>query len=397
MDSWETSILGTMVKVLSWSIFGNTLRDYLISAVIVAATVLLAVFANRILKKRLLTWAEKSETKLDEFLLTRVFTPGVYILVIMGLAASLGHLQIEPLVSEVINKVLLIAGLAIFFLMIVRSVQGLVELLGTLYCQRLARNQPDDLEIQIQAVERIKKQVREISNMVLAILAVLTILSNLGVDLKAIWASLGIGGIAIVVAVKEPLSNLVGRMYIFSTGIFDEGHFIVFGEWSGTVKRISMFRTYMELFSDMTTVSIPNADFVKGVVKTYYGRTRFMFKWDLDVPYDVSSAGIRELLQRLTEHLQGKPEVSRERCWIYLDRLDRYSKVVRVWFQAALPDWAASLYYGDAVLHEIQEIFAEMEIDFAFPTQTLHVQTVNPETGRSETAPTVLPEPDPAA
>jgi small-conductance mechanosensitive channel len=51
--------------------------------------------------------------------------------------------------------------------------------------------------------------------------------------------------------------------------IFDEGHFIVFNNWAGTVKRIATFRTYLELFSDMTTVSIPNSDFVKGVVKTY--------------------------------------------------------------------------------------------------------------------------------
>jgi len=219
------------------------------------------------------------------------------------------------------------------------------------------------------------------------------VLSNLGVDLKAIWASLGIGGIALVVAVQEPLRNLVGRIYIYSTGIFDEGHFIVFNNWSGTVKRISTFRTYLELFTDMTTVSIPNSDFVKGDVKTYYGRTKFMYKWDLDVPYDIFPERVKELVKKLRELVFAKPEVKQNMCWIYLQRLDSYSKVVRVWFQVRLPNWAESLFYGNQVLHDIQLLFESLDIPFAFPTQTLQLQTKNAFEGeqRQNGVPAVMP------
>ena len=142
--------------------------------------------------------------------------------------------------------------------------------------------------------------------MVIGVLAVMTVLSMLGVNLMAIWASLGIGGIAVVVAVKEPLSNLVGRLYIFSTGIFDTGDFIVFGKWSGTVKTIGLFRTSLELFADMTTVSIPNASFITGAVQNFVGRTKFMYKWDLDVPYDTPADKVQELVQRLRELIQAQ-------------------------------------------------------------------------------------------
>jgi len=224
---------------------------------------------------------------------------------------------------------------------------------------------------------RTKKQIVEIVSMILGIIAVLTILSNVGVNLKAVWASFGIGGIAIVVAVKDPLTNIVGRFYIFSTGIFDKDHFITFNHNAGTVKKIGMFRTYLELFSDMTTVSIPNADFIKGVVKNYYGRKNFMYKWDLNLPYDVSPQRIQELSNKLRELLHGKPEVNRDMCWIYLERLDLYSKVVRVWFQVQLSDWVTSLYYGNQVLQDIQLLFETNGIDFALPTQTLHLKTEN--------------------
>ncbi len=85
-------------------------------------------------------------------------------------------------------------------------------------------------------------------------------------------------------------------------------------------------------------------------------------------------------MRRLREHLLAKDEVNPAMCWIYLERLDRYSKVIRVWFQAHLPDWAASLHYGNQVLHEIQGIFQEMGVDFAFPTQTLHLRWDDPGT-----------------
>ncbi|MDY6852954.1 MAG: mechanosensitive ion channel family protein [Thermodesulfobacteriota bacterium] len=383
-----------LMSFLQVRFFGNTVRDYLISIVIIAATILLAILVNRFLKKRLHGWAQRTDTELDELIVKRIFTPGVYILVVLGLALAKSYLNLPARVSLWLYNILLVLGLAVFFLMVIRFVQGLVEVLADEYKKRLKQRQPPDLAEQIRTVERIKKQVREIAGMVLALLALLTILSNLGVDLKAIWASLGIGGIALVVAVKEPLSNLVGRMYIFGTGIFDEGHFIVFNEWSGTVKRISMFRTYMELFSDMTTVSIPNSDFVKGVVKTYYGRTKFMYKWDLDVPYNVPADTVQELVVKLRELVLGKPEVNPDSTWIYIERLDRYSKVVRVWFQVHLPDWAASLFYGNQVLHDIQLLFESMGLDFAFPTQTLHLKTESALTGPGdfEPGPITLPE-----
>jgi MscS family membrane protein len=124
----------------------------------------------------------------------------------------------------------------------------------------------------------------------------------------------------------------------------------------------------------MTNVSIPNADFIKGVVKNYYGRKRFMYKWDLDVPYDVSPERIQGLINAIRELLQDKPEVNQDACWVYLARLDRYAKVVRAWFQVNLPDWSTSLFYEGRLLQEIQKLFESQGIDFAFPTQTLHLK-----------------------
>jgi len=352
----------------------NTLEGYAISVGFIVASLIVAQLIKIILNKYLVKWAEASSTGVDDLLVKRVLAPAVNLMVIFGLWAAKENLVMEQDLSAWIDRLLLASGYIIFFALLIRFAQGLIDVTAAGYVSKLEKKGEEDLEELKKSVERIKKQVREISNMVLGILAILTILSNLGVDLKAIWASLGIGGIALVVAVKEPMANLVGRMYIYGTGIFDEGHFILFNEWGGTVKKIGIFRTYMELFSDMTTVSIPNANFVTGVVKSYYGRTKFMYKWDFDAPYDTSPEKIQELIKNLRDFIRSKPETNQKMCWIYLDRLDRYSKVVRVWFQVTLPDWATSLQYGNNLLHDIQEIFESTGVEFAFPTQTVELK-----------------------
>jgi len=363
------------MDLLRSNILGNTILDYSISLGIVVAAVLASTIANRFLRKYILSWTRKTRTELDDLFVERIFPPLRYLVLVVGIAIAKGHLQFPEKFSFWFDKFLLVVGIAIFFVIIIRIVHGLIEIIGKGYVKQLQQRQPDDLQNQVRNVERVKKQVSEIGNMLISLLGLLTILSNMGVDLKAIWASLGIGGIALVVAVQEPLRNMVGRIYIFSTGIFDEGHFIVFDGWAGTVKRIAMFRTYLELFTDMTTVSIPNSDFVKGAVKNYYGRTKFMYKWDLDVPYDISPEKIQELVVALRKLIANKPEVNSDMCWIYLERLDSYSKVVRTWFQVNLPSWSESLHYGNRVLHEIQLLFESMDIPFAFPTQTLHLKS----------------------
>jgi MscS family membrane protein len=346
--------------------WGNRLEAYAGFLIILLLTLLIAYLTDRFLKKKLFEWADKTKTEIDDFIVKRVFPPVVYIIVILGLAVAKRCLHLPAELGGWTDKILFALGLAVVFLLLIRLAKGIINIAAHAYCRRLELQQVDDLKRQIQTAERIRKQLTEIVSMVMAILAILTILSNLGVNLKAIWASLGIGGIALALAVKEPLTNLVGRMYIYGTGLFDEGHFIVFGKWAGTVTRISVFRTYFQLFADMTTVSVPNAEFVKGVVRNFYGRTRFMYKWDLSLPYDLPADKVQDMVVRLRDLVASHPEVNPDICWIYLERPDSYAKIVRVWFQALLPDWSTSLFYGHKVLQEIRLLFEREGVALPF-------------------------------
>ena len=309
---------------------------------------------------------KKTSSKLDDLILRRIMKPIIPIFIVLGIFMGKNILALPPNIDLLVEKILVAVVLFLLFQMLILSLRHLTDH----WIERVGSR--TDLSVEKRdEIRRLGKQVKELVFPVVGVIGALTILSNLGLDLKVLWTSLGVGGIAVALAVKEPLSNFVGRLYIYATGIFDEGHFITFDGWSGTVKRIGYFRTYLEVFADMTTVSIPNTKFMTGEVKNYYGRRQFIYKWDLDIPYDTDRQQVQKLIEGLKTFLFSRPEVSRESCWIYLDRLDSYSKVVRVWFKVKLPDWAASLSYGNDILYEIQGIFSRQGVDFAFPTQVV--------------------------
>ena len=353
---------------------GNPIKQYLISLGIFIGVLIIGKVVNKFLKTYAARLTKKTATKLDDIIVKNLLQPLVYLFMVIGFYFAKENLKLNPKLTLWLNKALITTIFVILFVMTTRFFQELIDVVGDEYLKKIKQKHPETLREQTQRIKQLKKQVREITLTVLMVIFLLTLLSNLGLNLKAIWTSLGIGGIALVVAVKEPLTNIVGRLYIFGTGLFDEGHFIVFKEWAGTVKKIGFFRTYLELFSDMTTVSIPNAEFVKNPVKNYFGRTKFIYKWDLDLPYDTTPQKIKTLIEKLKDLILSKPEVNPDMTWIYLDRLDKYSKVVRVWFQAHLPNWPRSLYYGSEVLGEIQNLFSELQLEFAFPTQTVELK-----------------------
>ncbi len=354
------------------------LRECLVAIVLIAVAAFVAFALGYYLKRFLRDWAGKTGTKLDDLIVERFTLPVIGLAIVAGIAAAKEYVKIPQQISSWLDKAVMVLILAIVFVVLARFVDGIIEFSASGYIRRAEKLQRAEAAAEMDRVQRIRKSTREIAKMLIALLGVLTILSYLGLNLKAVWASLGIGGIAVALAVQEPLRNLVGRMYIYGTGIFAEGHFIEFKQWAGTVQRITTFRTYLEMFSDMTMVSIPNEQFINSAVKSYHGRTKFMYKWDLDVPYDVSPEQLQRLVAQLREIVRARPEVNLDRCWIYLERLGQSAKVIRVWFQANLPDWGTSLIYGNEVLHEIQNVFEKMVIPFAFPTQTVHLQTENP-------------------
>src|SRR5690606_8724665 len=96
----------------------------------------------------------------------------------------------------------------------------------------------------------------------------LSILSNLGVDITAMIASLGVGGIALALAVQTLLSEMFASMSLGIDKPFEIGDFVVFGEVAGTIEHIGLKTTRIRALSGEQIV-VANADLLSQIVHNY--------------------------------------------------------------------------------------------------------------------------------
>lgn len=364
-------------------LWGNPISAYVVFAAIVVGSFLAAKITKAIINRYAIRWAEKTESKWDDVIIHAVMGPATWLVAIGGAMVAVEGIVLTERAEIWFYRILSIGAIIVLYSAIYKLIKGGSELAAEGFVKKNSAGLDEEGVAALEkSAARVSRQVKEVAGMVIIILALLTILSNIGVDLKAIWASLGIGGVVLALAVKEPLSDIVGRIEIYSSGLFDEGHVIQIDDWVGTVKKIGTFRTRIELLSDMSTVAIPNSEFTRKPIKNNYGRKKFIFKWDLDVPYEVDADRVNDLVMRLKAMLLANPVVMEDFCLVYLDRLDKYSKVVRVWFQLKASDWPMATGFATSILGDIQKLFAEMGIDFAFPTYSLKLENTDIPPGR---------------
>ncbi|MGE4303426.1 MAG: mechanosensitive ion channel family protein [Novosphingobium sp.] len=134
----------------------------------------------------------------------------------------------------------------------------------------------------------------------------LSILANLGVDITAMVASLGVGGIAIALAVQTLLSDIFASLSIGVDKPFEIGDFVVFGEVAGTIEHIGLKTTRIRALSGEQVV-VANADLLRQIVHNYkrMNTRRIVFKFG--ITYNTPSDKVKEvagLVKRIIDGIE---------------------------------------------------------------------------------------------
>lgn len=199
-------------------------------------------------------------------------------------------------------------------------------------------------------------------------LALLFALDQLGFDITALVAGLGIGGVAVALAVQNILGDLLGSLSIVLDKPFVVGDFIVVGDDLGTVEHIGIKTTRVRALSGELII-FPNGDLLKSRIHNYkrmYER-RVLFR--IDVIYETPPEKL-ELIPGLVRHaieLQQKTRFDRA----HLKECGAHSYVFEAVHFVIDPDFNVHMDIHQAVNLAIIRAFEHEEIEFAYPTQTL--------------------------
>jgi len=137
----------------------------------------------------------------------------------------------------------------------------------------------------------------------IVLFAFLSWLSNLGFNITALVAGLGVGGIAVALALPKPLEDLFGAVSMYSQQPAKVGDFCKFGQITGTIEEIGLRSTRIRTPAN-TVVSIPNAKIAGDILDNYSVRQRIWYHPKLRLRYDSTSKQVNEVLAATREILE---------------------------------------------------------------------------------------------
>jgi MscS family membrane protein len=206
------------------------------------------------------------------------------------------------------------------------------------------------------------------------IFGVLIIIQNLGVNVVSILAGLGIGGFAIAFAAKDMVANFFGSLMILFDSPFQVGDWIVVGKAEGTVEEIGFRSTKIRTFYN-SIISVPNADLATKEVDNMGRREFRRVREILGITYDTPPEKIEAFLEGIKNIIKVNPYTRKDYFHVVFNGYGDSSLNILLYFFLKVPDWSIELIEKQNILVEILRLAKELNISFAFPTQTLHIET----------------------
>lgn len=206
----------------------------------------------------------------------------------------------------------------------------------------------------------------------LAIFAVVALLAldNLGVNITALVAGLGIGGIALALAVQTVLGDLLASLSITLDRPFVVGDWLRIDDMEGTVEHIGVKSTRLRSLSGEQII-VSNADLLKSRVRNLGRMPERRALFTLGVTYETP----RDKLERIPAIVEAAVTSVPSTRFVFcsFQNFGDYALQFQVAYYVQLQDGVKFFDVVSAVNYRIHAAFAEHGIDFAYPTQTLHV------------------------
>jgi len=214
-------------------------------------------------------------------------------------------------------------------------------------------------------------------------IAVLMILDNLGFNITTLVASLGIGGVAIALAVQNVLADLFASLSIGLDKPFVVGDFIIVDDLMGTVEHVGLKTTRLRSLSGEQLV-FSNGDLLKSRIRNYKRMYERRIVFTFGVVYDTPRDTLAGLAGEVRAIIEAQPKTRFDRAHFF--RFGEFSLDFEVVYFVLDPDYNLYMDIQQAINLAIMARFEALDVGFAFPTSTLRVEslpTIKPARDRS--------------
>ena len=194
-------------------------------------------------------------------------------------------------------------------------------------------------------------------------------------DIAALLAGLGLGGLAFALAAQDALKNLFGSVVIFSDRPFQLGDWVRIADHEGFIEEVGFRSTRLRTF-DGYLVTLPNSTVASSPVVNVARRPSIRRVLNVTITYDTPPEKVQRAVDIIQEMVDGRKNYWQEDRppRIYFSDFNAASLNIIVFYWHAPPSWWDYMAFNHDFNMELLKRFNEEGIDFAFPTQTLHLK-----------------------
>jgi small-conductance mechanosensitive channel len=344
-----------MQEFLNKTYFGNTVLLYLTAvAVFLACFIAVKIFKKMILG-RLDKWAASTETTIDDFVIKAVEKSIVPLLYYGAFYLAIRTIEFPARIDKIIN----VASIILVTFFSLRVITSGLNFTLNIFLRRKGESETRQKEL---------KGIMGLVKLLIWVLGFVFLLDNLGFNISAVIAGLGIGGIAIALAAQAILGDLFSYFVIFFDRPFEIGDFIVVDDKVGAIEYIGIKTTRIRALSGEQLV-FSNKDLTNSRVHNFKKMQRRRVVFKLGVTYQTTAEQLRKVPPLVKSVIQEQKDVTFDRT--HFSTYGDFSLIFECVYYVESSDYNKFMDTQQAINLKIYEEFEKLGIEFAYPTQTL--------------------------
>ncbi|MDD4443780.1 MAG: mechanosensitive ion channel family protein [Patescibacteria group bacterium] len=344
-------------KILSFNFYGNSGKDYLLALAVFAICLLILLIVKKVILARLHKIAKRTKNNYDDTLIGIIFKIKSFFYLVISLYLASNFLNLSNFLSKAIYL--------LFILVIVyEGIKASSYLLKVLAYKAIKRNDDDS-----QAQSTVKT-LNVFIQIILWSLGLLLILANMGVNITSLIAGLGIGGIAVALALQNILADIFSSFSILIDKPFKVGDFIKVSADMGTVEKIGIKTTHLRTLDGQLLI-ISNQELTKARVENFQKLHRRRALFNLGIIYETSRTQLESIPKIIASIVDKQEKANLDRC--HFKSYGDFSLNFEVSIFIDVKSYNDFLDILEKINLDIFSQFNKQGISFAYPTQ-LHYQ-----------------------
>ena len=323
---------------------------------------------RKLFTRFVLSWIKsiigKTRTEIDDTLVSTLEDPIRFLPVVLGVFFATQQLQLTGIYADIANSLVRsLIAFAIFW--------GFLELLRPLsrFMTRLEKTFTHEL------VDWLIKAMR----IAVILIGAATILQIWGIQVGPIIAGAGLFGVAVALGAQDLFKNLIAGLLIIGEKRFRKGDWIrVEGIVEGTVESIGFRSTVVRRF-DKAPVMVPNTNLADTAVTNFSAMTHRRIYWKIGVEYRTTVDQLRQIRDLIERYILDSPEFAPPEdvaTFVRIDSFNTSSIDIMLYCFTRTTDWGEWLKIKEQLAYRIKEIVEQAGTGFAFPSQSVYVESM---------------------